>query len=239
MIPETIDFDRKKCWRIIPSCYPPINLFERVAAPEDLESVFEIESLTNDRLRDEVGDLSLVPKEDRISGPNTSFIMAAFTHLNPEGSRFSDGTFGVYYGAFDLETALSETKFHREKFLRSTNENPIRLDMRVLTATITGRLQDATLPKYEGAKMYDLESYSASQEIARKLREKGANGIHYHSVRNKGGKNIALFKPRLLSRCTQEQHLEYIWDGQEISAIYEKTLLPRPLGAAKNAASRR
>ena len=31
--------------------------------------------------------------------------MAAFTHLNPEGSRFSDGSYGVYYAAHTLATA--------------------------------------------------------------------------------------------------------------------------------------
>jgi len=85
----------KPCRRIVPSRFPPIQLFERVADPDDLEAVFELESLTNSRLRDEVGDIRLVPPEDRISGPGTAVIMAAFTHLNPDGSRFTDGTYGV------------------------------------------------------------------------------------------------------------------------------------------------
>ena len=80
------------CYRIIPSRFPPIGLFEKVADPDDLEAVFQIEAMTNDRLRDEVGILALVPPEDRVSGPGTTPIMAAFTHLNPDGSRFTDGT---------------------------------------------------------------------------------------------------------------------------------------------------
>jgi hypothetical protein len=54
--------------------------------------------MTNPRLREEAGNLTLVPLEDRVSGPGTTPIMAAFTHLNPEGSRFSGGSFGVYRG---------------------------------------------------------------------------------------------------------------------------------------------
>jgi len=76
------------CWRIIPSRFPPIDLFERVADPADLEAIYELESLTNDRLREEVGELQLVPSQDHISGRGTSYIMAAFTHLNLAGSRF-------------------------------------------------------------------------------------------------------------------------------------------------------
>lgn len=70
------------CYRIIPSRFPPISLFEAVADPADLEAVYAIEAMTNDRLRDEAGELSLVPPEDRVSGPGTSAIMAAFTHLS-------------------------------------------------------------------------------------------------------------------------------------------------------------
>jgi len=59
----------KPCWRIIPSRFPPIALFERVTEPDDLDAILELESLTNPRLRDDVGDIRLVPAEDRIGGP--------------------------------------------------------------------------------------------------------------------------------------------------------------------------
>lgn len=76
------------CWRIIPSRFPPIDLFERVADPEDLDAIFELESLTNDRLREEVGEIHLIPAADCITGRGAGYIMAAFTHRNPTGSRF-------------------------------------------------------------------------------------------------------------------------------------------------------
>lgn len=65
-----------------------MSLFDKVANPADLDAVFEIEAMTNDRLRDEVGHIAMVALEDRVSGPGTTPIMAAFTHLNPDGSRF-------------------------------------------------------------------------------------------------------------------------------------------------------
>ncbi len=77
------------CYRIIPSRFPPIDLFERIAPPEDWEALIALESLTNDRIRQEVGDISLVPVDERVSGPGASVVMAAFTHLNPSGSRFA------------------------------------------------------------------------------------------------------------------------------------------------------
>ena len=42
--------------RLVPSRFPPVSLFDRVADPKDLEALYALESLTNDRIRDEVGD---------------------------------------------------------------------------------------------------------------------------------------------------------------------------------------
>ncbi len=117
------------------------QLFERVTDPADLDAVLALESLTNDRVRAEVGQLDLIPQEDRLAGPGTSAIMAAFTHLNPDGSRFSDGSYGVYYAGKTLETAIAETRHHREQFMRATAEPPMELDMRVYLADIDAHLQ--------------------------------------------------------------------------------------------------
>src|SRR5690606_27761865 len=103
-------------YRIVPSRFPPVGLFDAVADPADLEAVFQIEAMTNDRLRDEVGDISLVPPEDRVSGPGTTPVMAAFTHLNPNGDRFTDGSYGVFYASATIETAVAETSHHRVGF---------------------------------------------------------------------------------------------------------------------------
>ncbi len=37
-----------KQFRIVPSRYPPIDLFELLVAPEELDILFEIESMTNE-----------------------------------------------------------------------------------------------------------------------------------------------------------------------------------------------
>ena len=92
----------KPCFRLIPSRYPTVGLYDAIADPADLDVVFAIEALTNPRIRDEIGQLQLVPPDERVSGPGATPVMAAFTHLNPDGSRFSDGSYGVYYAAQTL-----------------------------------------------------------------------------------------------------------------------------------------
>ena len=215
----------KPCRRIVPSRFPPIQLFERVTDPADLEAIFELESLTNPRLRDEVGDIRLVPEGDRIAGPGTSVIMAAFTHLNPLGSRFSDGTWGVFYAANDLDTAIAETKHHRERFMRATEQPRMELDMRVYLVDLAGNLHDLRGRKPTSPLVYHDDSYAVSQNLARKLRDNGSSGIVYDSVRHAGGECAAVFLPRLLSNCRQERHLCYVWDGTRIVTIYEKSVL--------------
>ena len=212
----------KPSWRIIPSRFPPIQLFERVTDPADLEAVFAVEALTNPRLRDEVGDIRLVPPEERISGPGTSIIMASFMHLNPEGSRFTDGTFGVFYAANDLDTAISETTHHRERFMCATSQGRMDLDMRVYLVDMTAELHDLRAQRTSFPLIYHNDNYSAGQHLAATLRKDGSNGIVYDSLRRQGGECVSVFRPRLLSNCRQERHLCYMWDGRRFESVYEK-----------------
>lgn len=214
--------DWRPCYRIVPSRFPPIGLYDAVADPDDLEAVFQIEAMTNDRLRDEVGEISLVPPEDRVSGPGTTPIMAAFTHLNIEGDRFTDGSYGVFYASKELETAVAETRHHRVRFMTATNEPAQELDMRVYAVDLGADLHDIRGMLKSQPAWYHPTSYAMSQELARRLRDNGADGIVYASVRQAGGECVAVFRPRLLSNCRQERHLCYVWDGQAIATIYEK-----------------
>ena len=222
MTPPVVRLEWKPCWRIVPSRFPPIQLFERVADPGDLEAIFELESLTNPRLRDEAGDIRLVPLEDRIGGPGASVIMAAFTHLNPEGSRFSDGSYGVFYAAKDLDTAIAETKHHRVRFMRATAQSRMELDMRVYAIDLEGDLHDLRGRQAAFPEVYRRDDYTVARRLALTLREAGSNSIAYDSIRHDGGECVATFHPPLLSNARQERHLCYVWDGQQIAAVYEK-----------------
>ena len=212
----------RPCWRIIPSRFPPIPLFERVTDPDDLEAVIELESTTNERIRDEVGELRLVPPEDRIAGPGSSIIMAAFAHANPEGSRFSDGTYGVFYAGADLDTAVAETRYHREIFMRATEQGRMELDMRVYVTDLDGALHDIRSMRDATPQVYDPDDYGTSQHLAKTLRTENSWGIAYDSVRHDGGESAAIFRPPVLSNCRQEGHLCYVWDGSKIGRVYEK-----------------
>ncbi|MFN7098069.1 MAG: RES family NAD+ phosphorylase, partial [Gammaproteobacteria bacterium] len=148
-LPTPIELDWKAQYRIIPSTFPPINFFEDLVQPEDMDAAFYIESLTNDRLRQEVGDIALINAKDRIAGAGSSVIMAAFTHVG-KPSRFTNGSYGVYYAAQHLETAIRETVYHRERFMQATQEAPMELAMRVYKGRVLKPMHDIRQEKYAG-----------------------------------------------------------------------------------------
>src|ERR1700749_4077575 len=191
------------CFRVIPSRFPPIHLFERVSGPEDWEALYWLESLTNPRLRDEIGEIELVPREDRIFGPGASVIMAPFTHLNPEGSRFADDTFGAFYAAASLDTSIAANRFPGEVFSRATHQRPIELDMRTYLCDVEASFHDIRGKRDWMPDIYDPDSYAASQKLARGLKLAGSNGIVFDSVRHAGGQCLAVYRPRLGQDCRQ------------------------------------
>ncbi len=217
--------DWQPCWRLVPSRFPPVGLFDRVADPEDLDIVFAIEGLTNDRLRDEAGDINLVLPDDRISGPGTTPIMAAFTHLNPAGSRFSDGSYGVYYAANTVDTAIAETRFHRTLFLAATKEPPIEIDLRSYLSDLNVDLHDIRNRQQAMPELYDPDPghYGQAQVMAKTLRANGSNGIVFDSVRFSEGECVAIFRPCVLAPVRQGPHFCYVWNGLEITDVYQKS----------------
>jgi len=208
-------------WRVIPSRFPAVGLFERVARPEDFDALYALEAMTNDRIRDEVGEISLVPAEERLFGPGSTCIMAAFTHLNPQGSRFSDGSYGVFYCARKRDTAIAETHHHATLFMAATREPSMRLQMRLLTVEASGKVTDLRQASEAEPRIVDPDDYAYPQSIGRTLRAEGARGILYPSVRHPGGECLAAFRTTLLKNCVHAAYLEYNWNGQGIDAVFE------------------
>lgn len=209
--------------RIVASRFPPVGPWDRIARPEDFEALAEIEGLTNPRIREELGTLSLIPRHRWATGPGSTPIMAAFTHLNPEGSRFSDGSFGVLYVSKSAETAIRETVYHRELFLRRTREPPLQIQMRRYVTAIDRRLHDV---RGGFPEVHDPDDYSASRRLAQLLRSSGSDGVVYDSVRDRGGQCTAVFWPDCVAPFTQATHYAYAWDGKSITNVIELTRVP-------------
>ncbi len=209
--------------RIVPTRYPAINLFDRVADEADFEALYALEALTNERLRDELGQIERVPRNERLYCPGSGPIMAAFTHVNVLGSRFSAGQFGVFYAARERATAVAETRHHHARFLADTAQAAMHLPMRLYHVAVDARLHDLRPVGAVPDAIYDPADYSAAQTLGQRLKAAAAAGVVYRSVRREGGHCVGLFSPRGASRCLHAAYLLYAWDGQRFTDIYEKT----------------
>lgn len=207
--------------RLVNSKFPPIDLFDDVADAQEFETLYQIQALTNPRLLNEVGRLELIPREDIPFGiVGCAYATAPFTHVNPAGSRFSDGAFGVLYLADTVETAVAEVRYHQQRYWAGVvNLNYERFVFRSLFCHFreTGSV-DATALRLSDA-IYAPDDYSDSQQLGRALKREGVAGLRYHSVRAPGNHCWALLTPRHVSSIQQTAHFEMIWNG-EITSVH-------------------
>ena len=203
--------------RIIRSIYPPIDLFEDIADPADWDALVSAEAKFNPRIRDSIGDLSKVPVARRVTGPGASWVMAPFVHCSPlRPSRFSDGSFGLYYAGDRTEVAIAETIHHHTRFMRATNEDPgWTSQFRELVGTIEVDLDDAT----GRADLLHPNEYVASQTFGAERRAAGSNGIIWPSIRYPDGQCIAVFWPDVIPIPIQGAHYAYHWNGSAVDYI--------------------
>lgn len=203
----------KPGYRVIRTIYPPVDLFEDIADPVDWELLVSAEAKLNPRIRDEVGNLALVPADRRLHGPTASIAMGAFTHVSLDRpSRFSDGSYGVWYCGDRVEVALAETAYHFQRFMRATQEPPCSADFRLLTCAVGGLVERAP----ESCLAPD--DWAPGQFLGQELRTVGIDGIVYRSVRYPAGEALAIFWPDCLTLpITQSRQFRYRWDGSRMT----------------------
>jgi hypothetical protein len=201
--------------RLIPSRYPTVGILDRIASPDDLDAIIELEAWTNDRLSAELGILQVLPREEWVLGtPMASVVMAAFCHPRPGGARFSSGERGAWYAGRSLETALAESVHYRSREVAEVGSFDTRMQLRLYHADFSGTFHDLRGAGARFRPVYQPDSYAASQQLARELLEQGSNGVVYDSVRHDGGECIGCFRPALVRKLRVAAHYEFVWEGR-------------------------
>jgi hypothetical protein len=231
----TRSFDQD-CYQLIPSRFPPVDVYERLELPELRAAALELEQRTNPRLT-AMKHLSVPPKvRDKGTHQFQNWNHAPFAYKNPEGSHFLGPAYGAAEMAVDLPAALLHALRRREEFFSRTNEEAMGQDMRVLCRRVTGTLIDLT----------GLDTGLAQAErwnIGQKLYEEGAAGIIYRRPDFGDHRFVSVYDGSLLGRALQGAHYRFVWDGKTVKSIYDfnkgDTILREQLLAAslgKNAA---
>ncbi len=207
--------EQLQAYRLVNSKFPPIALFDDVADADEFDVLYQIQALTNPRLQNEAGRLELIPRSQIPFGiPGCSYATAPFTHVNPTGSRFSDGSFGVLYLAASMETALAEVQHHQNQYWSKVqNLNYERFVFRGLSCTFVDEaMRDATSISMNDP-VYDPVDYTHSHRLGKAVKDAGCPGLRYNSVRLQGNYCWALMTPRPVSSVIQTAHYEMIWSG--------------------------
>lgn len=206
-------------YRLVNGKYPPIHIFDDVASDGEFEALYAVQAITNPRLQMLIGELHRVPPARRPWGiPGCNYALGPFVHINTQGSRFSDGSYGVFYCARQLATAIAETRYHQERYFRNIEGLKYdRVIMRGLKVRFSAALRDIHHPHRDDDHWYHPDDYSGGQRLGAALLAADEQGLVYTSVRRPGACCHALFSPHLIHSVTPTGHYEYIWDGEQIA----------------------
>lgn len=192
-------------WRLIPSRFPPIGLFDTVATAADLAAVMDLSGWTNDRLVAE--RLARLPQDEWVYGrPNASVVMAAFLHVAPGGMRFNSVDLGAWYAAASLTTAAIEVAHHLRRELVARGLTTTTRTFRTYTSDLVGDYLDIRGQRAAKPEIYESDSYAASQVLGESVRAAGGAGVIFDSVRHAGGANVAAYRPRNVLDVIQTDH---------------------------------
>jgi len=201
--------------RLIPSKYSEGGesvLVQIADSDSDLQAIFELDNLTNDRLLGEHDLLPGIDSHELIFGiPYSSIVNAAFCHAQPLGSRFNGPDRGAWYAAFELETGHAEVAFHKGIELAEVGWAEETLTYDDYLADFSGEFHDIRGdPNFADCLARD--SYVASQALAEQLLAAGSLGIAYPSVRRAPRTCLACFRPALVTNVRKTGTWTFAWD---------------------------
>lgn len=206
--------------RLVPTAYfKPAVLRPLVDDDEEAAILAQVEGLTNRRLKAEASGLAdLNARELLFKAWGHTHVNAAFAYTRPEGNRFNTASRGAWYCAFQDLTAIEEVGYHRTRELTRIGWYEDEAEYQALLAGFMGEFHDlrglGPRSTYAKALHDDPEiGYPAGQALAASLREQGARGVVYLSVRKKGGVCLAAFQPALVQNVRPGARWKFVWDG--------------------------
>jgi hypothetical protein len=197
----------RPAYRLIPSRFPPIGLFDTVATAADLEAVMDLVGWTNDRLVAE--RIARLPRSEWVYGtPNASIAMAAFLHVAPGGMRFNGPELGGWYASDQIRSAAAEVGHHLRREASARSVAPMSRTYRTYTATLLGDYLDIRGQQALYPEVYASDRYETSQQFGENVRASGGAGILYTSLRWQSGIHVVAFPTHNITEIVQEDDFE-------------------------------
>jgi len=142
---------------------------------------------------------------------------------NWQASRFSDGSYGVWYGSDSIETTVYETAYHWFRGLLTDagfDREPVVAERKVYAVACEAALLDFREATSEYPDLLHPSDYAFPQMVGARIHREGHPGILIQSVRRPKGENAAIFNPAVLSDPRMKCQLTYRLEDERI--IVEK-----------------
>lgn len=131
-----------------------------------------------------------------------------------QASRFSDGSYGVWYGSESIETTIYESAYHWvRRLLRDAGfeREEVAIERAVFTVACDGALIDLRSTTTAHPDLLHPSDYTLTHTVGARLHREGHPGLVIQSVRRPAGENIAVFNPVVLSDPQSVGPLTYRW----------------------------
>lgn len=127
-------------------------------------------------------------------------------------SRFSDGSFGVWYGSESVETTVYESAYHWYRDLLSDagfEQMAVIAERKVYWVACDAALLDFRQAAERQPDLLHLSDYTFCQAVGSRIHREGHPGLLTQSVRRPAGENLAIFNPAVLSNPRHNCQLTY------------------------------
>lgn len=136
-----------------------------------------------------------------------------------QASRFSDGSFGVWYGCDSAQTSVFETTYHwHSRFLSDAGFENLNVvaERKLYEVACDAALLDVRPLVSRFAGLVHKTDYSYAQSVGARLHREGHPGLVTVSVRHADGQNYAVLNPDVLSGARYLSALTYRLQDQRI-----------------------
>ena len=208
LLSEPIQF-RDDLYRTIRTCRESQDLFDDLTGdPKDYDVAFRVEAKTRPPSVDPGRTRAF---DDIIDYP---FNILAQT-------RFSNGTFGVFYGSLDIDTTISESIYHWLGFLYESEYQTREVigERRVYLVSADATLFDCR-EKYEDyPDLIHPHDYTFTHKVGEYIRGEDRDGLLTKSARC-DGINAPIFRPDRLNNVRIHCHLTYaLFPGDKLIIV--------------------
>lgn len=197
-----------------------------------MENEYELSDLIDDEFDMSVAKKTIMKnKEAQINKVQHHAIDHTFNQIPYFKSRFSDGSFPIWYASLDAETTFYETSFHwYNRVIGDISYNdakPIVTNRSLFSVACNATLLDLRLCVDEIPELIEkqFESYNLTQVLGREIHNQSLPGIYAYSARKKEGENVAIYNRKSLSHTKHLEDITYIYNFQKsfVSVLNKKS----------------